>query len=248
MTAERRLRVLVTRPAADAAPLADRLRADGFEPAIEPLLAIVPTGGAVPLDGVQAVLLTSANGARALAGATDRRDLPLFAVGDATAEAAAAAGFARVSAAGGDVAALAALLAERLRPAEGPLLHVSGRDVAGDLGSILAAAGFAVRRAVLYRAEPAQALSPECRRLIAAGAIEAALFFSPRTGRSFVTLADQAGLAGACRGIAAFCLSRAVADAVAAVPWRTVRVADRPAQPSLLAALASWAAENRESE
>ena len=48
------------------------------------------------LDGVQAVLFTSANGVRAFAAATTRRGFRAFAVGDATAAAARAAGFADV--------------------------------------------------------------------------------------------------------------------------------------------------------
>ena len=44
------------------------------------------------LDGVQAILATSANGVRALARRTPRRDLPLFAVGPQTAARGAEAG------------------------------------------------------------------------------------------------------------------------------------------------------------
>lgn len=243
MSAERRLRVLVTRPADDAAPLADRLRDRGFEPVIEPLLAIVPTGAAVDLDGVQAVLLTSANGARALARATTWRDLPVLAVGDATARAAREAGFESVTSAGGDAGDLARLAAARCTPAAGALLHVSGRDVTGDLAGRLAAAGFEVRRAVLYRAETAADLSPGLRTQLADGRIDAALFLSPRTARSFVTLVDAARLASSCRRIVALCLSAAVADALSAAAWQDVRIAAAPTQAALVDALARWADE-----
>ena len=243
MSADRRLRVLVTRPADDAVPLAERLRSLGFEPVIEPLLAIVSTDAEIDLDGVQAVLLTSANGARALARATKRRDLPVLAVGDATARAARDAGFESVASAGGDVGDLARLAAARCAPAAGALLHVSGREVAGDLAGRLADAGFEVRRAGLYRAEPAAALSPELRAQIAAGHIDAALFLSPRTARSFVTLVDAAKLGASCRRIVALCLSPAVANALPAASWQGVRVAAAPTQAALLDALTGWADE-----
>lgn len=245
MPADRRLRVLITRPAEDAAPLADRLRAEGFDPLIEPLLVIRPTGEALALDGVQAVLLTSANGVRALAAATPRRDPALLAVGDATARAARAAGFGSVESAGGDVADLARLAMRRCAPDRGALLHVSGHDVAGDLAGQLGKAGFAVRRAVLYRAAPAEALSPGLRADLAGNRIDAVVFFSPRTARSFVTLVRDAGLTGACRRMAAFCLSPAVAAVLAADEWRSVRVAAQPEQAALLADLALWAGEMR---
>ena len=192
---------------------------------------------------MQAVLLTSANGARALARATRRRDLPVLAIGDATARAAQAAGFQRVVSAGGDVGDLARLAAARCTPAAGALLHVSGREAAGDLAGRLAEAGFEVRRAVLYRAEPAAALSPGLCAQLAAGGIDAALFLSPRTARSFVTLVEPATLGASCRRIVALCLSPAVADALSAVSWQSVRVAAAPTQAALLDALAGWADE-----
>ena len=58
----------------------------------------------------------AANGARALARATQRRDLPVLAVGDATARAAREAGFESVTSAGGDVGDLAPLAAARCAP------------------------------------------------------------------------------------------------------------------------------------
>ncbi len=138
------MNVLVTRPEADAAALAEELAARGHSAVIEPLFTIVAgPEAALDLSGVQAVALTSANGARALAGRTARRDLPVFAVGDATAAAARAAGFAEVESAGGDVALLAALIASRLDPGAGPVLHAAARRVAGDLKGRLEQAGFA---------------------------------------------------------------------------------------------------------
>ncbi len=63
-------RALVTRPAEDSAALADALRARGIEPLVDPMLRIEPVEDAhLPLDGVQAVLFTSANGVRAFAQA-----------------------------------------------------------------------------------------------------------------------------------------------------------------------------------
>ena len=70
------MRVMITRPRADAERLAALLDDRGIESLIEPLLEI--TFNADPpldLDGVRALLLTSANGARALGAATARRRL-----------------------------------------------------------------------------------------------------------------------------------------------------------------------------
>ncbi|MGE0746865.1 MAG: uroporphyrinogen-III synthase [Rhodospirillales bacterium] len=235
---------LVTRPAADAAPVAAALRVRGIEVMIEPLLDIRPRRAvSVSLDGVQAVLATSANGVRALAAATARRDIPLYAVGEATAATARAAGFAAVTAAGGDAASLAQTVAARLQPAPGTLLHVAGSAVARDLGALLESQGFTVRRAVLYDAVESPALSDAAVAALGDGRIAMVLFFSPRTVRTFVMLARACGQAGACARATAFCLSDAVAAEAAALAWRAVRVA---AEPTLVALLAAVDAEQQQ--
>jgi uroporphyrinogen-III synthase len=181
--------------------------------------------------------VTSANGVRAFARLDARRDLPVFAVGDASAAAARASGFAEVYSATGNVEDLAALVQRRLDPAQGPLLHPAAGKLAGDLQGALGAAGFAVRRAVLYDAVPVAALSADCMHALNDGLIDAATFFSPRTAAGFVNLVEAAGLADTCSRVAAVCLSPAVAEALCGLAWRRIVVAERPDQAALLAEL-----------
>lgn len=228
------MHVVLTRPRSDSEPLAALLRAHNNDVHIEPMLEIVATGEPVSFDGIQAVLATSANGVRYLATATDRRDLPLYAVGDATALSAREAGFTSVESAQGDSSALAGLVTAQLDPAAGGLLHARGRDSAGDLSGDLETRGFTVKPAVLYRAEPARQLSVELRERLAAEKIDSILFFSPRTARTFVSLTNDAGFGDHCRRITAICLSPAVADAAAALPWNDVRIAATPDQTAMI--------------
>ena len=231
------MRVMITRPREDARPLAEALAARGVETLLEPLLEIVPVADAgIDLAGVQAVLLTSANGARALAAATGARDVTVLTVGAATA--AAAAGFARVEAAGGDVAALADLAASVCDPAAGALVHVAGSHVAGDLAGRLTERGFTLRRETLYTAKRAEALSDAAAAALRQGALDAVLLFSPRTADSFVTLAARAGVTADLARVRALCLSAAVAEAAGTVAWRALDVAARPDQEALLALVA----------
>ena len=147
------MRALVTRPLDDSIDTAMRLTALGHESVIAPLLSIhFRDGDEVSLDGVQAILATSANGIRALVRRTPRRDVPVFAVGRQSAEEARLAGFSDVRNAEGGSSALVAAAANWSEPANGTLLHVSGADVAGDLAGALEAQGFTVRREVLYEA------------------------------------------------------------------------------------------------
>ncbi len=230
------MRVLVTRPQTDAAPLLALLEARGHEPLAAPLLHVhFDANATVDLTDVQAVLLTSANGARALAGATAERKTPLLTVGGATASAVRDAGFVSVTSADGDLPALAGLARRVLDPAKGRLVHIAGRDVAGDL--VAALPEFSVDRFVLYRAETVSEVPAALREALTNGAIDAALFYSPRTAATFVRLLEADELAPRCRTVMAVCLSGAVANALRGLAFQEVVVADRPDQDHLLAAL-----------
>lgn len=231
----RALTLWVTRPSEDAADLAEMLRTRGHAILIEPLLVIERLEGPpLDLDGVQAILATSANGVRAFAYRNTQRALPLLAVGDATARAAQAAGFQHVESAAGDVAALAALVRQQLDPRAGALLHIAARDLAGDLARTLACSGFTCRRAVLYRAQAADALSKPLTRAIRDASLDGVLVFSPRTAETLVRLISDAGIAPDASRLDLFCLSAAVADRAAALRWRRVVIAAKPTQAALL--------------
>lgn len=228
---------LVTRPREDSEGVSRELRARGLTVAVEPLLDIAYLDIAIDAEGVQGILATSANGVRALARLLPDRNLPVWAVGDASAREARALGYERVESAGGDVHSLAALVKDRCDPGTGAFLHAAGSVTAGDLAGLLGEAGFVVRRVVLYEARTATALSDELTQALRSGGIGLALFFSPRTAATFVTLVQAAGLSGVLRPLTAYALSRAVADKLAPLSWAAVRVAAVPTQAALLAAL-----------
>ena len=69
------MHVILTRPRPDSERLAARLRAGGDHVHVEPMLEIVGTGAVPALDGMQAVLVTSANGVRYLAETTENLSL-----------------------------------------------------------------------------------------------------------------------------------------------------------------------------
>src|SRR5262249_48258458 len=126
------LRVAITRAQPEAEKTAAHVRARGGEAVLAPLLSIEPRPFELSAAGAQALLFTSSNGVHAFAAQATQRDIAAFAVGESTAAAARAAGFAEVRAAGGDVAALAQLVQAALDPRAGALIHISGAHVAGD--------------------------------------------------------------------------------------------------------------------
>ena len=234
------MRLLVTRPEPDASRTAEALRALGHKVMVAPLLTLRPMPECrLPKRRFQALLLTSANAVRALATHPERdliADLPVFAVGDATALVARRAGFAANSA-GGDVDELASHVAGALSPKAGPLLHLGGEVVANDPTGTLKAAGFRIQSAAIYAMDPVESLPAHIASAFRDGAIDGVLLYSRRTAAVFAIALRRAGLSPLGPDIVLFCLSRSIAEAVTSVASGPIRIAAAPNQLSLFACL-----------
>jgi uroporphyrinogen-III synthase len=231
-------RVIVTRPAEAAAELQAELAAHRIEALPAPMLTVEPLDLTEPLPGaIQAVLVTSGNGAQALARLGLRRDVPVLAVGDATAEAATLAGFAAVATASGDAAALADLATRTCRPDGGPLVWICGEAVSTDLAATLAARGYAVARRVAYRTAMAQVLPPQVVAALREGSVEGVLFFSPRSAEAFATLVRALELEPACAALSAYCMSDPIARVASKLAWHAIHVAESPTKAALITAV-----------
>jgi len=231
------MKIIVTRPAPDAAPFAAMLREAGVEPVLSPVMEIVRKPGPAP-TGYDAVAFTSANGARAFAEASDDRAVPVFAVGAATADEARALGFADVRVADGDVEALARLIGS---VAPKRTLHVAGADRAGDLVALLAAQGLSAERVTFYEARPIPGMTDAARAAFVEGAGVA--LFSPRSAVLFKAQAAAAGFTPPFLATA-WCLSEAVADAAADFSQR--RVAPAATAQSLVALIGEHVRDSAE--
>lgn len=236
------MRVLVTRPEPDAGREADALRARGYEAVLAPLLGIEFLKD-VPLDleDAQAVVITSRNALRALADHPQRdavAALPLFAVGEATAWAGRQFGFSEVTIGPGTGAGLPPIIRREVHPEKGPLIHIGAEKVAFDLKAALEPDGFELRRFVLYRSHPVEALPDDVVAELASGEIKRVLLLSPRTARTFAKLAQRQGLVTDAKGLVCYCLSKAIAEAVAPLDFE-VRVPLHPREEDLLALLDS---------
>lgn len=229
-------RYVVTRAEPGASATAARLAAMGHEPVLAPMLAIRTVPASRDLTGMAGVLFTSANGVRALVEDRPAPAITAWCVGEATAEEARAAGFARIEIAAGTVEALAHHVSLHATPGAGPLLHAAGADLAGDLAGLLRADGFAVETRTFYKAEEATCLPAALDALLAADSpgVDGVLFHSARAAAAFMTCVKaQESLAR----IAAFCMSDAVADSARRFVWRQVAVAAVPQEAALLALL-----------
>lgn len=231
------MRVLVTRPLPDGERTAAALRAQGHDAMLVPLMQVRPIP--VVLAGKwSAVIITSANAIRALAKdqITPLLGLPLYAVGERSAEAARAAGFREIRTAQGDADALIRLIAERSANEPAPYLYLAGEHRAADIEGALAGKGIKVATAIVYRNTTA-GFPSELIAAIEQNKLDAALHFSRRSADNFVAGAKAAGLASQALALKHMCLSAQVAEPLVAAGAQDVVVARRPDEASLLALL-----------
>ncbi len=221
--------VILTRPDHSArrfAALLEPVLAGRADVLIAPILDILP----VPVEGdfslYQTLIFTSSNAVTMLAGRRDLEGKPAFCVGDRTAEEAARAGFAAVSA-GGDVAALETMLLDATPP--GPWLHPTGTHQRVDLARRLTESGHRTDSVVVYRQEK-RPLSDAALNALRRG--ETVLpVFSPRSA----ALLSEALPEGAIPPLVV-AISPAAANAWAA-PARDIRVAPDPDAASIAATI-----------
>jgi len=230
------IRVLVTRPDPDATRTARALRLRGHEVLVSPAIRIELIETSLPEDGLQAVLVTSANAVRALQVHSELgslQHLPLYAVGDRTAGEAHHLGFASVDSAHGNAADLANLIRERVKPSDGPLLYLAADRRAGHLEDELAAAGFSVVLKEIYRSVPVEELAPDAAAALADDKELGILVYSAESAAAFARAVSAAGLAPLKKSATFFCLSEQMAAPLRNLGEGPILIANRPNEASL---------------
>ena len=206
--------VLVLRPEPGASATVGRAHALGLDAIVAPLFEVEPVDWQAPdISGFDGLLLTSANalrfGGEQLEGL---RGLQAYAIGEATAGAARAAGFDLAANGRADVDRLLGSIDAGLK-----LLHLCGADRREPVD-----ARQSITPILVYRSKPIPA--PD----LSAAPGSVALIHSPRAGRRF------ADLVGDRSPIAIAAISPAAADA-AGPGWKSIDVAGQPSDEALLA-------------
>ena len=217
-----RHRILVTRPAAQADELAGLLFGRDLTPVVVPTVAIDSASTSAELDamleslaGASWLVLTSANGAGALAARLSANghplpdDLRIAAVGPATADALRAAAI-RVDHVPSEYLTLA--IADGLGDVRNQRIVLARADAATPvLRDALAKRGALVEEVVAYRTVEAPAPSRDPLHAALHGDLAGIAFTSSSTVRGLVRLASPVDR-GRARGIPAFCIGPVTAD------------------------------------
>jgi uroporphyrinogen-III synthase len=181
------MRILLTRPEADARKSAAALAAYGHECLIAPLFAIAPTGAPQPSGKFTALLATSAH---ALDGrAANISHLPLHVVGERTAQAARHIGLHNLA----HISIDAPTLAKSIGPGAEHFLYLAGRERRPELEALLKKAGHQVTPWDVYETRSAAHFPETARKALIAGEIDAVLHFSTRSAALYRALAGDAG-------------------------------------------------------
>ncbi len=207
-------RLFILRPEPGASASVERARALGLDAVAVPLFAVTAVAWGAPeaarFDGL---LLTSANAARHSGDAIERlRGLKVYAVGEATADAAREAGFAIAATGDADAPGLLGSIAPDLR-----LLHLCGAD-----RRRVEDAAQSITPVVVYRADAID--TP----MLGGLAGQVAAVHSPRAAGRLAELVEQ----GSSIRIAAISASAAEA---AGTGWERIETAAAPNDSALLA-------------
>jgi uroporphyrinogen-III synthase len=208
-------RLLVLRPEPGAIATIERARQLGLEAVSVPLFEIEPIGWEAPAStAFDGLLLTSANAVRHSGPQLDRlRSLPVYAVGEATATVAHAAGLDVIASGDDGVDGLLALIDARLT-----LLHLCGEE-----HRVPSKAHQTIVPVAVYRARATDADFGEISDMVA-------LIHSPLAGARFSKLVD----CGSRRGVSIAAISAAALESVGR-DWAIAKASKFPNDEALLA-------------
>ncbi len=177
--------LLITRPLPVGRSFADTLPQSVLgrvRLCFSPLLEITPLTDEIEFQAATAVVFSSANGVQVSSRLSKRRDLRAYCIGRRTTESATKAGW-NAEFLGENADQLVEKVVQKgLR---GPLLHLSGEHVRGDIASRLTEAGCPTMRQPVY-AQELVPLTREAQLLLDSQEPVVAPVFSPRTARHFV--------------------------------------------------------------
>ncbi|HWU48680.1 MAG TPA: uroporphyrinogen-III synthase [Asticcacaulis sp.] len=225
-------RVWITRTEPGASKTARAVAALGYEPVVAPVLEVRRLKPVFDPHGFDALIFTSRNALDAFCDLCPRRDLPVWCVGEATADAARQRGFQRIISADNDACALAERIVRDADPGA-RLFHPTAREPAFAMADALRAKGVTVSEAAIYETVPLTPALPQPQTLTHA------LIHSPRAAAPAI----ETLMTGAAPALIFIAISPAAAEALqcalAAAPQTrklalAIRISAFPDEASML--------------
>lgn len=215
------------RPLEDALPMATFLESKGIKfshyPLFKPHFIPLP-----PLIRPQALIITSKNAIRALKEYEYLKKIPLYVIGDKTAELAKQTGFVNIESASGTSQELTNLIMKKADRDKGILWHLSGERVKGNMIEPLNIAGFEVKREIVYSIEDATDLPSSLCLQLKNQIISHVIFCSPRTTTIFINLLKKKKIEMSTCQMISLCLSQDIGETALGLNWKKLWISPRP--------------------
>lgn len=221
------MRVLIIRSLEDALSMITVLQSKGIvvshHPLFKPHFLPIP-----PLLNPAALIVTSKNAIRALKDADELKGLPLYSVGDKTAELAKQYGFLKVASASGASQDLIKLIVKIPLRSKGILWYLSGEKITRNITDSLNQEGFKAKRQIVYRIEDALDLPETLCHELKNHTLSHVLLCSSRTTAVFVDLLKKKKLEMRTCQITALCLSEEIKEKALDLQWKELWLSPKP--------------------
>ncbi len=231
------MKILLTRPYENSVSLKHKIESSSkHECVISPLLEIEIYDRKINIPANSNILITSANGIKALAKNTNEKDYNIITVGKTSAKEAEKLGFKKILSATHDKSkesgetALFNFIKENF-PAKENFYHISAEITKGRLGLLMEREGYNYIREILYKAHRLE-LTDEAVKLFR-NEINV-IFFSERTARIFLEQINVLNLPYGFSRINAVCLSGKIAGVLEGFDFNKVIFPKYPNSDSLL--------------
>ena len=233
-------KILITRPIDVCCDFAEKIKHQGFDAVLAPMLHTHPQENVVYLErqAEEAYVFTSPRAVKYFAdiGARINKKLPVFCAGPKTEEAARNAGFTDIYTGAGGSFELAETITDAF-PEGAVLLHPCGEHIEDDFHETLKERGFTVARLTVYTMEPVEKFPDDAVCEIRTDDVLAVVFFSKRTAENFNALVVKQDLKDHLKTMTAVCISKQVAGALHTDDWADIITSDRMTEDGVLQAL-----------
>jgi uroporphyrinogen-III synthase len=228
----RKMNVLITRPKESAKRTARVIESLGHTTTLAPVSSITTLNVDVPYSQLDALITTSANAIEIMATQTERRDIPLFCVGAASADFARELGFQtilypEVPGATGLIEVIKTSPYRRLAYLHGEIVKVDIKRVLSQSWSQDSpqVQNLQIDSFCVYKTEQAPSWSDEIIAQFHEETIAAITFYSERSAELTLNFLKKHGLLRHTASIHALCLSHSIAEKVLAYFWKSINIA-----------------------
>lgn len=230
-------KILITRPADVAQKMADKLNEKGLPAVLDPMLIPVRTENVVFLDrhAEDGFVFTSPRAVKYFCDLSAHIDfsLPAYCVGPKTAQQAKACGFKTITTGPGNSKGLADVIINDCNDGA-RLMHPCGEHVEDEFYETLKEAGLILAPLTVYTMDMAPRMQEDALVSIRTDDILGVVFFSKRTAKSFVELAEQHKITDHIKNMTAICISEDVAGILDASKWNDIKVSASKTEDSLI--------------